>query len=114
LKIELDHERRLASSELLSVFRRNATTWEMLLLLAAEEREASNGLYNLAGRVQTGQLSSAAVLKFIRDQRGEGRLVFEPHEKRSMWRVRPDQAVLDELQTLIALRNYELASAARD
>lgn len=112
-KIELDHERRLANSDQLSVFRRNASAWELLLLLATEDREVSNGLYRLAEQVETDHLSRAALLKFMRDQRRDGRLVFEPHCKRSMWRVRPDDAVLDELQKLLTLRNRLLSNAER-
>lgn len=107
-QIELEHELRLAESQRLSVFRRNAATWELLLRLAADEEEASDGLYNLAARVQTDHLSSAALLKFMRDQRHAGRLLFEPHVKRSKWRVRLEDDVLEELQTLIALRNQAL------
>jgi len=112
-QIELDHERRLARSDLLSVFRRNAATWELLLLLAAEEEGASDGLYNLADRVQTDHLSGAALLKFMRDQRNDGRLLFEPHVKRSKWRIRPDEAVVNELQTVLSQRNRLLVNATR-
>lgn len=112
-QIELDHERRLANSDRLSVFRRNASAWELLLLLAADQGNTANGLYRLADQVETEHLSKAALLKFMRDQRREGRLMFEPHTKRSMWRVLPDEAVLTELQTLLALRNRMLASAER-
>lgn len=113
IKIELEHERRLANSDQLSVFRRNASAWELLLLLAASDGDTSDGLYRLADQVETDHLSSAALLNFMRDQRREGRLVFEPHVKRSMWRVRPDEAVLNELHSLLATRNRLLASAER-
>lgn len=85
----------------------------MLLLLATGDGDASDGLYRLADQVETDHLSSAALLKFMRDQRRDGRLVFEPHTKRSMWRVRPDEAVLNELHSLLALRNRLLANAER-
>lgn len=113
LRIELEHERRLAESEFLSPFRRNATAWELLLLLAADDARADEGLYRLSEAVETNYLSKAALLKFMRDQRHEGRLLFEPHTKRSMWRVAPHGRVLEELRNMMTLRNRQLAGADR-
>lgn len=113
LRIELEHERRLADSEFLSPFRRNATTWELLLLLAADDARSEEGLYRLSEAVETDYLSKAALLKFMRDQRHEGRLLFEPHTKRSMWRVVPHAGVLEELRNMMSLRNRQLAGADR-
>ncbi len=112
-QIELEHELRLAACDELSVFRRNASTWELLLRLAAEEEEASDGLYNLAARVQTNHLSGAALLKFMRDQRRDGRLLFEPHVKRSKWRVRPTDTVQAALEALLEQRNRAITDASR-
>ncbi|MCC5970096.1 MAG: hypothetical protein JJU15_09105 [Pararhodobacter sp.] len=113
LRIELEHERRIGASPKLSVFRRNATTWELLLLLACEHaRPADDGLYGLVERVHTDHLSAPALLKFIRDRRNDGLLHFEPHEKRSKWRVKVDDTVLDELQSHFALRDRLLPKAS--
>jgi hypothetical protein len=113
LQIELDHERRISNSERLSVFRRNATTWELLMLLASEEDAGSAGLYKLAKRVHSDYLSDSALLKFMRERREDGLLLFETHAKRSQWSVRPDDAVLDELNALLSLRNHQLSRAGR-
>lgn len=112
LHIELDHERRVSASPRLSVFRRNATAWELLLMLA-EQGEGGDGLYNLAEQVQTDHLSAAAMLKFMRDRRKDGLLHFEQHEKRSKWRVLVDDDLLDELHAHLELRNRLLLKASR-
>ncbi|KPQ06625.1 MAG: hypothetical protein HLUCCA12_10085 [Rhodobacteraceae bacterium HLUCCA12] len=112
-RLELDHERRVGVSPRLSVFRRNATAWELLLLLASESDSASDGLYDLVGRVHTDHLSDPALLKFIRDRRKDGMLHFEPHEKRSKWRIRLDEDVLDELKMTLAVRNRLICKDTR-
>lgn len=89
---ELARERALARHPALAVFRRNATAWEALLIVATTEGTGP-GLYELVAQVETRALGPSALLRFLREQRAAGTLLFtRSPAKRSKWTValRPD------------------------
>lgn len=105
LEAELAFERAVFAHPRLSVFRRNATSWEVLLLLAADQGNPGPGLYEVIEAVQTRALGPSALLTFLRARRDEGTLIFtrNPH-KRSKWSLslRPD--LRQDLRDLMDLR----------
>lgn len=107
-ELELETERRIARSRQLSAFRRNATTWELLLMLAAHNGKSDLGLYNTLDQLETGYLGQSAMLKFLRDRRSDGLLEFEEHDKKSMWRLRLSSELHGELVNLLEERNIRL------
>jgi len=109
-ELELETERRVARSRQLSAFRRNATTWELLLMLAAHNGKSDLGLYNTLDQLETGYLGQSAMLKFLRDRRSDGLLEFEEHDKKSMWRLRLSSELHDELVSLLEERNIRLSA----
>ena len=109
-ELELETERRIARSRQLSAFRRNATTWELLLMLAAHNGKSDLGLYNTLDQLETGYLGQSAMLKFLRDRRSDGLLEFEEHDKKSMWRLRLSSELHGELVNLLEERNIRLES----
>jgi hypothetical protein len=110
---DITFEREVANIRNLSIFRKNATTWELLLLLAQAEGESDLGLYNTIAELKTGYMGQSALLKFLRQRREEGVVEFLTHEKRSMWRMKLDPEVLVELRALVAARNRRIASRVR-
>ncbi|KPP98461.1 MAG: hypothetical protein HLUCCA12_18075 [Rhodobacteraceae bacterium HLUCCA12] len=109
LSVEIETQRKIARSRKLSAFHRNATTWELLLLLAANDGESDLGVYNTLDQLETGYLGQSALLKFLRDRRLDGLLSFDEHEKRSKWRLRLEPALYEEVVEYLAKRNRELA-----
>ncbi|MCC5989617.1 MAG: hypothetical protein JJT95_18260 [Pararhodobacter sp.] len=107
-EIELEKERRFAQSCKLSLFHRNATTWELLLLLAAENEHQTIGVYNTLARLETRYLGQSAMLKFLRERRDDRLLCFDEHEKKSMWRLGLSPTVLAELTEHLAAHYREL------
>lgn len=112
VEIELEFERMLAQSRELSVFRRNPTTWEFLLLLAQSEQGAMDGLYSTIDAVQTRYLGNSALLKFIRERRDHGDLRFLEADKKSKWIIQVDQKLIEHLETLLRWRDDELIAAS--
>jgi len=113
LKIELEALRRIARSPGLSAFNRNATTWELLLLLAANDGQSDLGVYNTLDQLETGYLGQSAMLKFLRDRRLDGTVTFDEHEKRSKWRLRLDPSLQEALMQLLTSRNHGLIEIAQ-
>jgi len=114
LQIELETERRIARSRGLSAFHRNATTWELLLLLAVNDGQSDLGVYNTLDQLETGYLGQSAMLKFLRDRRSDGLLAFDEHEKRSKWRLRLAPELCEELMEFLGGRNQKLTMALCD
>lgn len=114
LKIELETQRRIARSRGLCAFHRNATTWELLLLLAANDGQSDLGVYNTLSQLETGYLGQSAMLKFLRDRRLDGMVTFDEHEKRSKWTLRLDPSIHDALMELLAGRNRKLMAIGDD
>ncbi|MCC0079113.1 MAG: hypothetical protein H6899_04005 [Rhodobacter sp.] len=112
-EIELEFERMIAQSRELSVFRRNPTTWEFLLLLAQSEEGAMDGLYSTIDAVQTRYLGNSALLKFIRERRDHGDLRFLEADKKSKWTIQIDQKLIDHLEALLRWRDGELLAATQ-
>lgn len=106
IKVELEFERAVSQSRELSLFRRNPTTWE-LLLLAQNENGALNGLYKTIDAVETKYLGNSALLKFVREQRDHGTLHFLEAEKKSKWVLQVEQRLIDELVALLLLEAKE-------
>lgn len=111
LSADLEFERFVNQSRALSLFRRNASTWELLLLLAEADGVSDVGVYNTLARVETNYLGMSALLKFIRERREDGLLHFQEHEKRNRWRVRLNERVHAELMQALTLRNRRLKEA---
>ena len=98
----LAFERALFQNPRLSVFRRNATTWEVLLILAEAPQEDGPGLYELVAAVQTRALGPSALLQFLRDRRDEGSIIFTRHsKKKSKWSLSLRDDLRAELMGLI-------------
>lgn len=108
LSLELDFERALAQSRLLSMFRRNPSTWELLLMLALHENGSEDGVYNTIDSLQTRYLGNSAMLKFVRERRDDGLLLFTEHTKRSKWKITLDPALREALIALLDQRNADL------
>jgi hypothetical protein len=111
IQAELEFEHRIARSRQLSAFRRNASTWELLLLMALEDGQSDEGIHGTAEKVATRYIGTSALLKFMRERRDDGSLVFEEHDKRSKWRIRLSASVLTELQQALKERNDRLLAA---
>lgn len=105
LQAELAFERAVFAHPQLSAFRRNATSWEVLLLLAADPGDPGPGLYEVIDAVETRALGASALLSFLRARRDEGTLIFTRNpRKRSKWSLslRPD--LRDDLRELMERR----------
>jgi len=98
LETEIEFERRLWSNRGLSTFRRNPTTWELLLLLASHREGFSDGLHEAPNVISTRYLGQSALLKFIREQRDAGLIRFMEHQKRSKRILQLDPTLVDALQ----------------
>ena len=86
LDAELTFERALFANPQLSCFRRNATTWEVLLMLAAVPEGEGPGLYEVVESVTTRALGPSALLLFLRERREEGSILFTRNpRKQSKW-----------------------------
>lgn len=107
-ELELEIEREIARSDLLAPFRRNATSWEFLLTLAAQGGETGLGLYNTLDRLETGFLGQSSMLKFLRECRKMELLTFNEHEKRSKWRISLAPDVHTALARVYRHRNRSL------
>ncbi|MCC5956548.1 MAG: hypothetical protein JJU07_10610 [Natronohydrobacter sp.] len=108
---ELAFERDVAASTVLPRFRRNGTTWELLLLLAASQGTAEDGIYQTLEQVQTSYLGKPALTKFLRDCRTEGSLTFDVHEKRSSRRMSLSEEVHAEILALFSAHAKRLSQA---
>ena len=108
VELELDFERIVHQSSMLHIFRRNTSTWELLLRLAAQENGKVDGIVNAINQVETRYLRSSALLKFVRERRDDGLLQFLEHTKRSKFTVALDPAVRDELIATLAWRNAQI------
>lgn len=87
LEADLTFERAVFRNPSLSIFRRNATTWEVLLMLAsAPSADAGPGLYEIVEAVETRALGPSALLRFLRERREEGSVIFTRDRlKQSKW-----------------------------
>ena len=110
LEVELKFERLVHQSRMLSVFRRNPSTWELLLRLAAEDENGLDGIYHAIEQLETRYLGSSAMLKFVRERRDDGLIEFKEHSKRSKWRVTLEPSLREELLSTLAWRNGQLLS----
>lgn len=112
LQVELEFERQIHQSRMLAVFRRNPTTWELLLRLAAQENGGVDGIYHTIDQVETRYLGTSALLKFVRERRDDGLLQFLEHTKRSKFIVALDPLLREELIALLAWRNARITKEA--
>lgn len=103
--VELEFEREIARSRELSLFRRNPSTWELLLLLAQCENGSNDGVYNTIEAVNTRYLGNSALLKFVRERRDDGLIEFVEHEKKSKWTLRLKRDLLTQLFDVLDARN---------
>jgi hypothetical protein len=108
LALELEFERAISELRSLSLFRRNPSTWELLLYLAQFEEGSEDGVYSTLDRLQTNYLGSSALLKFMRERRDDGSLVFFEHTKRSKWKVALNPQIREVLLTTLAARNVKM------
>lgn len=102
---DLAFERALFQHPKLSIFRRNATTWEVLLMLAAAPDGDGPGLYEVIDAVQTRALGPSALLRFLRDRREDGSIVFTRNSlKQSKWSLALPDDLRQDLLTLMQRR----------
>lgn len=111
LSVELEFEREIARSPELSLFRRNPTTWELLLLLSQAEGASNEGVYNTIESVQTRYLGDSALLKFIRERRDDGLVRFLEHEKKSKRTVQLHNDLIAQMTSVLNYRNSQLLRA---
>lgn len=111
LEVELDFERRVHLSRMLSIFRRNPSTWELLLKLANQHDGGAEGIYQTIEQIETRYLGSSALLKFVRERRDEGLLEFREHTKRSKFTVSLEPSLRNELMAILDWRNAQLFDA---
>jgi hypothetical protein len=105
VKNELAFERAVFQHRRLAMFRRNATTWESLLLLAACDGDEGPGLYEVVESVQTTALGQSALLRFLRDCRDEGTVVFtRSAHKQSKWTLSISPELRSDLMALLHMR----------
>lgn len=89
----------------LSLFSRNATTWEALLLIACAQGDEGPGLYELVAAVQTNALGKSALLRFLRDRRDDGSIVFSrSRHKQSKWTLALREDLRVDLMDLLRQR----------
>ena len=79
-------------------------------MLAAQGRESDLSLYKTLDTLETTFLGQSAMLKFLRDCRADGLLIFTQHEKRSMSRLRLAPEVLTALIAVLGRRNNSKGS----
>src|SRR5690554_1614633 len=84
----LEFERRIAQSSQLSLFRRNPSTWEILLLIALLDGDSDDGMYAIIEKVSTKYVGSSALLKFLRERRKDESLDLEDLFNRTNWGIR--------------------------
>jgi len=108
LDTEIAFEKRVAANRGLSTFRRNPTTWELLLMLAAMREGFTEGLHEVPNAITTRYLGPSALLKFIREQRDAGLIRFLEHEKRSKRILQADPQIVDALHDLLKWRDQTL------
>lgn len=105
---EIEFERRIAEARGLAMFRRNPTTWELLLLLASAPDGYTEGLHEVPNTIRTRYIGSSALLKFIREQRDAGSIRFLEHEKRSKRILQADGRLVEALLRVLEWRNGAL------
>jgi hypothetical protein len=110
LALELDFEREIYSSKSLSLFRRNPSTWELLVFLAQFEDGSDEGVYSTLDRLRTRYLGNSAMLKFVRDRRDDGSLIFSEHTKRSKWKIQ----LRDEIREALIAALHERAAKQQE
>ena len=81
----------------LAPFRRNPTTWELLIGTLSEERNIQQAIFAL----DTDCLGYSSLIRFVNNQIADGRLVTVPGPKRSEKILRPSRQVAEALLTLI-------------
>lgn len=105
LQSELAFERAVLKHPQLSIFRRNATTWEVLLMIAGADEEEGPGLYEIVGSVETNALGSSALLRFLRERREDGIIHFtRSPRKQSKWTLKISEALRADLLDLLRRR----------
>lgn len=102
---DLAFERAVFQHPKLAIFRRNATTWEVLLMLAAAPERDGPGLYEIIETVQTRALGASALLRFLHDRREEGSIVFTRNSfKQSKWSLSLREDLRRDLLALMRRR----------
>ncbi|MCL4674623.1 MAG: hypothetical protein KJZ59_00995 [Pararhodobacter sp.] len=114
VSIELEFEREIARSRELSLFKRNPTTWELLLVLAQNHGSSSEGVYKTIDALQTPYLGNSALLKFVRERRDDGLIEFLESDKKSKWNVQLQGETLEQLIDVFEKRGRQLLEAANE
>lgn len=112
---ELDFERAIAANRDLALFRRNAATWELLLAAMIADGAEQLGVYGLVESVRSKGLGNSALLRFVRDRRDDGLLVFgtDP-SKKSKHRISVRDDLVDAVVTLLNRRNAAIQRMVPD
>jgi hypothetical protein len=105
LHTELAFERAVFRHRQLSLFRRNATTWEALLMIAASPGGKGPGLYETVQAVETKALGQSALLRFLRDCRDDSSIQFTRNpNKQSKWTLGLSEGLRADLLALLTLK----------
>ncbi|RGP38779.1 hypothetical protein [Pseudotabrizicola alkalilacus] len=105
LQSELAFERAVFKHPKLSIFRRNATTWEVLLMIARADEQQGPGLYEIVESVETNALGQSALLRFLRERREDGIIRFNRSpQKQSKWTLAISEDLRADLLDLLLLR----------
>lgn len=109
IEVDLAFERAVAQHKDLALFRRNCSSWELLLTVMAAPDGEEPGVYELAESVRTQGLGKSALLRFIRDRRDDGLLVFDQHPtKKSKMSIRAHPELMAALFAIMAERTEAL------
>jgi hypothetical protein len=105
LHTELASERAIFRHRQLSLFRRNATTWEALLMIAASPGSKKPGLYETVQVVETKALGQSALLRFLRDCRDDSNIQFTRNpNKQSKWTLGMYEGLHADLLAFLTLK----------
>jgi hypothetical protein len=105
LQTELAFERAVFRHRQLSLFRRNATTWEALLMIATGHTDEGPGLYEIVETAETTALGQSALLRFLRDRRDDGSVIFRrSRHKQSKWTLEVSATLRADLLGLLHFR----------
>ncbi|MDR7127131.1 hypothetical protein [Pseudotabrizicola sp. 4114] len=105
LQSELAFKRAVFKHPQLSIFRRNATTWEVLLMIAGADDQEGPGLYELVESVETTALGQSALLRFLRERREDGIIRFSRSpSKQSKWTLNISDDLRADLLDLLRRR----------
>ncbi|MFN4101144.1 MAG: hypothetical protein ACK4GT_15345, partial [Pararhodobacter sp.] len=81
---------------------------EALLMIAGAADQEGPGLYEVVDSVETTALGQSALLRFLRNRRDEGLIIFEQSpRKQSKWTLKISEGLRADLMALLQVRSGE-------